>query len=958
MLLEKGASPKQSSALKEAAKFGHTDIVGLLLERGADPDVLETGGAKPKLKKNVAEVIEKKQDQIRQQQQEFTEGIMGNIENPCNITITVVGHKGVGKSCFVKQIEQESIPPGGPGSTDSADFYINYIGYNPNTGFRLKLDENGEMDTGRHRLKRIIDRYRKRKKNDTRQPECEPVHHTKGTKGQSTMVTSTSSSAVKKTGIRQRLKRIIQDFLFRRRHHRKLSSDQRNVIEDIMHAEHKESSEEVKGFVTIYDFGGEEVFYNTHHCFMSSNMIFVLVFDVAMCLDPERSATGYEITEHWLTSIATYAFDGGSHDKRTPPIILVGSHLDQVSSDKEEQEKIFEKVLQKLSDNPQLSEIMKSHVRDMFPIANLNDSTKNQDVYESMWKKIIEIAPLQSQWQKAVPAKWVAFEHDLVMLKKRGDVILTNPDLLTLNSQSAVPLEQREIMDFLRYLKLAGSFLCFDMHSKNPFIVLQPQWIIDAFKAIITDSKFKSSLSTKMKHQWTQYEKSGILTTDFLTQLWEERSIENKEILYVVMETLNLLAKPISDDPNDDTDYFIVPSMLKNPDPERINYILDDPDMIITVTLCLKFNNPFIPLAMWDKMIASCIHRFKQLNEPGYDGLKFIQRGFACLSVDSVWNMIINCSKNTMKLTMFMKNKDKTAPTGAGVNVLCILEFLLQRILEANHQSHLKYQFYLHNDYRFASNDEMVSVDHLRNYKCLPCFSLNGEGWIYRDEIYVWFKDPNHKKKRPAKRHGELTADLPDRKLNCKEIGRLSRYIFGACQMFFVELDCPIEVIEQEMEEHRHLAFRSRITKIFLQLLKAKVDITFETVAEAMSRHRMDHTKLTHIIDSNRETEYEDDRLSDRWLHKTMSVKDVPVVVEHVDIKTYFNLFLELGVLPKTVDDFDDQYRNKPARDKIKNMLKAFITETKPRPTMNTILLAMQECDMDTASLITALNPI
>ncbi|XP_033725007.1 probable serine/threonine-protein kinase roco5 [Pecten maximus] len=100
-----------------------------------------------------------------------------------------------------------------------------------------------------------------------------------------------------------------------------------------MCTETEEGDEEVKGFVTIYDFGGEKVFYNTHHCFMSSNMVFVVVFDVAMCLDSSRSVAGYEITEYWLKNIATYAIDDRADGKRTPPIILVGSHLDKVSSD-------------------------------------------------------------------------------------------------------------------------------------------------------------------------------------------------------------------------------------------------------------------------------------------------------------------------------------------------------------------------------------------------------------------------------------------------------------------------------------------------------------------------------------------------------------------------------------------------------------------------------------------------
>ncbi|XP_021358138.1 uncharacterized protein LOC110453508 [Mizuhopecten yessoensis] len=716
---------------------------------------------------------------------------------------------------------------------------------------------------------------------------------------------------------------------------------------------------DVKGYVTIYDFGGEKVFYNTHHCFMSSNMVFVLVFDVAMCLDPSRAKDGYERIEFWLRNIATYAIDRAAPGKGTPPVILVGSHLDIVSKNKEEQKRMFASVLEKLYEKPELREIMATHVQEMFPIADLNDSTKNQDTYERVWKKIISIAPLQSQWMKPVPARWVALEYELVRLKNEGRIILTYADLLEINSKSAVPLAEDDVMGFIMTLRFSGSFLCFDLHSKSPFIVLQPQWIINAFKAIITAPKFTSDLSTKQSLQWTEYEKSGVLSHDFIRQLWDRpakyRFLDEEDRLYIIMETLGLLTKPISVDA--EVDYFIVPSILQPADPEVISPVLADPDTVTTVTLCVKFDNPFIPQAVWDKMIASCIHRFQRLKELGDDGLKFIRRGFACLSVDFLWKMIINCSDNAMKVTMFKTDTDHSVPTGTGIKLLSILTFLLQRILKLNHQSHLAYQIYLHNDFRFTAAEQMVKVDDLRQTAHLRCYGLKRREWIDKNDLYIWFKNPDEKKKRALKRHVGKTKKLPDRKLSFKEIGRVTRYIGSTYQTFFAELDCPVAIVEQEMEEHRHLAFRSRITKIFIHLLKTKADTGFLAIANAMSRHGMDPSLLVNILDSNRNVLFIDETLPDKWLKRNLSVNDVPIIADHVDIKSYFNLFLELGFAPKKVDEFDDQYKNNRTREKITALLVAFIKETNPRPTVNSILLAMQECDMDTESLIGTLKP-
>ncbi|XP_060078932.1 uncharacterized protein LOC132558396 [Ylistrum balloti] len=1043
LLLDKGVDPKQSSALKKAAKKGHFDIVKLLLDNGVDPDqsgilqkaatkghfdvtklLLEKGANPNQLKLSEVKKVETrgyrdivkllidkglrpenvpsgmqppspvnsqepspitKEEKIEQQQ--YTNGIAQNMEKPCNITITVVGHKGVGKSCFVKQLQEELIPEGGPEPTDTADLFINYMGYNPNTGFRQKLDKDGEMETGRQRLRRIIDRYRKKDDNATQpatseqdkrsveqprakqtvlEPDSLPGSPSPSSSNSAFLLQSRSPSDEPPAKLRRveisdisstsqsSSEGIRQD---------NLSLEQRKVIREIMKTETKENDEQVKGYITIYDFGGEKVFYNTHHCFMSSNMIFVLVFDVAKFLDPETSKDGYESIENWLKSITTYTIDQTTQDKRTPPVILVGSHLDIASPDEERQRTLFASVLEKLYDDPQLSKIMEDHVHEMFPVANLDDSSKNQDTYTLIWQKIIEIAPLQSQWEKPVPARWVALEHELLRSKNAGSIILTYKDLLEVNSKLSVPLEEHEITSFLSNLKFSGSFLCFDLHTKKPFIVLPAQWIIDAFKAVITDPDFTVHLSIKLRLEWTKYTKSGVLTLDFIRQLWgrhkEKQFLEHAETLKSVMETLGLLTNPLSDNPDDEVSYFIVPSMLQMATPETIRPVLDDPDTVTTATLCLKFDNPFIPQAVWDKMIAACIHRFHRLNEPGHDSSKFIQRGFVCLSINSLWNMIIHCEENAMKVTLFKKDTDTTTPEGAGVNLLNILEFLLRRILESNHQSHLKYRFYIHNNYRFTPDEKMVKVEELRMTPRLQCYSAGERGWIERQDLYVWFRDPNQKKHQTPSRNGKLD-DLPDRIMTVKEIGRISRYIGSSYQMFFLELGCPIEVLEQELEEHNHLAFRSRVTKIFLQLhkMKAATTCSFRNVADAMSRNKMDSSQLQNIIDHNRDMVFKDDRLPMTLLERDLTPDDIALVNEQLSFKLYFNFFLELGFSPNYIDEFDFQFRNKKTHVMINAMLNALFCETKPCPNWSSVLMAMEECNMDTESLITALQAI
>ncbi|XP_069103247.1 uncharacterized protein [Argopecten irradians] len=1179
MVLEKGADVNKGNPLKIPARRGDTEIVDLLLEKGAD---INTKSAL-EMPHNVTKFIHERQALRRQQ--EYTKGILETTEHPCNITITVVGHKGVGKSCFVKQLKQEHIPKGGPGSTDTADFFIDYIAYNPDTGFRKMLDENSEIKTYQHRLKNLIDKFRmnkedgrteadRRKKMATvcdqqiqnenkktpeenalhqtenyaepetiqitgkqtgseprhqadeqtdpetlhqtdKQTEPETLHQTdKQTKPETLhqtdkqMEPETLHQTDKRTEpetlhqtdkqtepetlhqtdkqtepetlhqtdkqtepetlhqtdkqtepetlhqtdkqtepetLHQTDKQTEPETLHQtdkqteseirhqvdkqpepERPHRTenqtdpeppnqtetrtrsdknteaaqvpsptpsplpslskghktvsldqethvkievqptsqyISLEQKQVIDQIMETKTKEGEEEVKGFVTIYDFGGEWVFYNTHHCFMSSNMVFVLVFDVDMCLDKDRSIAGYEIAEYWLKAIATYALDDETRSKGIPPIILIGSHLDKVSPNKTTQNKMFAKVLDNLQTKQQLRLIMEDHVQEMFAIANLNDSTANKDVYEALWQKIIEIAPLQSQWKRTVPARWIAMEHELIRLKNKGHILLKYEELLDVNSKKAVPLLEEEIRDFLRYLKYAGRFLCFNVQTKHTFIVLQPQWIIDGFKQIITDDKFKTALSEEMKFDWESYKRTGVLPMDFLKKLWkEDRFHKNEKELRIVMETLSLLAQPIPKDHTDEANYYIVPSILPNTNPKLIEHIVQDPTRVVTVTLCLKFKKQFIPQAVWDKMIASCVHRFQRLNEPGHDGLNFIQRGFACLKVTSLWNTILNCKDNSMKITLFTKSKSATANaagkstekndhdkfTGVGVQLLSILEFLLHRILELNHQSHLEYQYYLHNDYRVAADDQMVLVDELRRTACVHSLDSIGYPWLNKEDIWVWFVQPGLEAPDPMEKQNEtmITAlNLPDRQLTLREIGRISAYIFGSYYPFFVHMSCQLETLEQILEENRHLDIRSRFTKVLIRLQNTQNNVSFSTMAEAMQRYDMNPSKLWVILDEHRTNAFKDHKAS-------LQSSDAKLIAGKVSVKMYFNLFVELGFSPEKIEDFDDIYSCCKSRDKVVAMLRSFITEAKPTPTRDTVLQAMQECQMNTSDVI------
>ncbi|OWF37762.1 uncharacterized protein LOC110467072 [Mizuhopecten yessoensis] len=739
------------------------------------------------------------------------------------------------------------------------------------------------------------------------------------------------------------------------------------VLETVVQTDTK-----TKGLVTIYDFGGEKIFYNTHHCILTNDMIFILVFDVSICLDQneERKEAGYDRIEFWLRSIATSAIDEALKKRGTPPIILIGSHMDLVPGSEDEKEDIFRGILTRLSSNPEIKTVIQKHVKDMFYVSNLNDSSKNRELYDKIWRAIIDAAECQSQWLKEIPARWLALEQELVKKKIAGYKVLEFKDLKLLNKTLAVPLQDaEEINTFVRYLKTTGYFLCFgldeweeSLESKKTrgrenscFIILDPQWIISAFKCIITSPKYKTNLSIKEKEEWQAYEESGELPVGFMQSLMKKETgqqfIEKFKFICIVMETLGLISSPLLDT-NEELEEYIVPCMMKEAVPSRIQTILDKPFTIKTPVLCIKFDNDFIPQAIWDKTIAKCLHRFRPMTEPGYEQSELIQRGFVCLSENNLWKVVLNCHKNAMKVLLFARSGSRI-PSGKGVEFRKFLDFWLPRVLEMNHQGHFRYNYYLHNDYQFSKNEIMVKAEDLAELDQLPCQGGNGESFLSQKDYGIWFED-NTQVQCSVGAVDALSVHVPDRSPSPKEMARISKFIGKDYQSFFMQLKCPIASVERFFHDYQGFSCRVPITKILVDMINSRPNIGFPQIAFAMKEEDIDVKQLQTVLDSNRNYQYTDMDFPETLLQRALSVNNVSILIDYISPKVSFILFLELNLKVNTIETEEVSVRD--VREQITTLIKRWIKDEGRAATVHKLLLAMKECDMNIYDLVKSLQ--
>ncbi|XP_033763727.1 uncharacterized protein LOC117344950 [Pecten maximus] len=493
--------------------------------------------------------------------------------------------------------------------------------------------------------------------------------------------------------------------------------------------------------------------------------------------------------------------------------------------------------------------------------------------------------------------------------------------------------------------------LCFDLECDNPILVLDPQWVIDAFKCVITAIKFVSRLTVTERTLWKEFEMTGRLPDKVLKMLWgkhpENKFLDHMPVLVAAMERLGLLVKPLPNDKDEKVNYYVVPSMLKtagDTETEMMTQILFESTTEKSCTLCVQFQKRFIPHAIWDKFIAACIHRFQPFAVHCMPRFGYCYRGFVALSIDPIWNILIHCSGNVMKLTLFKMKDDSPVVPGTGHAIRVVLAEVLQQILTMNQQGHLEFDYYLHCHPIVRPRDEAVEAKLLLQTSPLTCVQIDAGVQktepIHRQHYDVWFQSLEE---NPAQ-------DIPGvdllRRPTYRELGRIAKFIYEAHHMFFIELGLRDAEISQIRQTCGHLSFRTQVTEIFLSWRNTRPDASLQQIVMAMNSHGLNNTdmmtELEHINDVNL---LQGSEIPEFHLRKIPGPQEVEVIETFVN-KSYFNLFLELGLEPHTIERSEMDHKHS-VKTLVIELLNIWIKESGDKATLNSVLVAMKECRMD-----------
>eukprot|EP01102_Stenamoeba_stenopodia_P006506 TRINITY_DN1787_c0_g1_i2.p1 TRINITY_DN1787_c0_g1~~TRINITY_DN1787_c0_g1_i2.p1 ORF type:complete len:1288 (-),score=192.66 TRINITY_DN1787_c0_g1_i2:91-3954(-) len=228
----------------------------------------------------------------------------------------------------------------------------------------------------------------------------------------------------------------------------------------------------------IWDFGGQEVYYNTHQFFLNKRSLFLICFNLVDGAEMPR-------VDYWLQSINT----------RTPdaPVILVGTHLDSSKCTKKY-----------LSD---LETYVQTTYKKRFPQLKcfLQVSCKTKKNIDILTAEILKIA--KSQKMENFPRSYLQLE-DIVIAERSLHLppIISLTEFKKMVVSCNIPIESAQsVAEFLGDL---GSLIYFNdsRSGLDDLLILDPQWLTSLLATLITTKK--------------NFVKNGILNFSDLIHIW------------------------------------------------------------------------------------------------------------------------------------------------------------------------------------------------------------------------------------------------------------------------------------------------------------------------------------------------------------------------------------------------------------------------------------------------------
>ena len=426
-------------------------------------------------------------------------------------------------------------------------------------------------------------------------------------------------------------------------------------------------------YSTLWDFSGQSVYYITHPIFLTARAIYCLVYDLS--LDPDGAApslvkhgvyrqfsedfhlkTNLDYLDFWMRSVASLASveeSRGLFPKsesitiKLPAVFLVCTHADTPYKKRDPRRLAYE-VLGHLQENTSYG----SHLVGVFVVDNTKSGTEPecQEVVR-LRKELLAFAKTLSHTNESIPIRWLKFEKTLSARREKGDKWISLESAKAVASKDCNIVNDSEFETLMNYLHDLRSLVHFDNSpTLSKLVVLDPQWLIDLFKKVITVQPAYERYEKKLLPLWRKLEKEGILDEQLLTHMWNALSDRDTyDSLVDIMEKFSLLCCWPSGTSQNKS--YLVPSMLRSHPPDEIVKLLASAKL---QSLFLKFGSGHVPPGFFPRLVLKFFQWDKFLKQAKSKLFHNFARFFT--SDDENCSVILLCHYSSIEIVVHKVN--------------------------------------------------------------------------------------------------------------------------------------------------------------------------------------------------------------------------------------------------------------------------------------------------------------
>jgi hypothetical protein len=351
---------------------------------------------------------------------------------------------------------------------------------------------------------------------------------------------------------------------------------------------------------------------------------------------------------------------------------------------------------------------------------------------------VVEMVCEQPSWGVKMPKPWIHLEMVINKKVEKGFKVISFKMVEEINQDNPVKvLSKEEIVLFLQVQHAQGNIIYFPLPGLRDYIVISPSYVIDAFKSIITDKMFCTSMHLRSLQSMNR---DGILTKLDINTIWKSTEfLKHKDFIICLMCHLDILAEPRVYNPENHSSipshFYFVPSMISR---EGFPSFLENEDLASrSVGLSFKFHSTIPPSAIGYRFMACCLDMWevKTFN----DGTS-LSSGLVVLIINKALMLLVSVKEQRIDAFLIHSASRHQIIPDMAASIRECLCYTLDRISDS---------------YKIASggntaagNNRAFHVEFTCNHVTSPCYSDGEENNTCRhtnkpllESSTVWYVD-------------------------------------------------------------------------------------------------------------------------------------------------------------------------------------------------------------------------